>query len=497
MRVFSASLLHETNTFSPMPTGLSAFLGPNVWRPGMPPPEPGMETAVFATCRERADRDGFDFAPGSCFWAMPGGLVARAAYETMRDEILGQLRAAMPVDAVALGLHGAMVADGCEDCEGDLLRRVRGIVGERAVVGALLDPHCHLTAARCAVADAIVLYKEYPHTDFMDRAGELLDIVLAAARGRVRPRMSLYDCRAIGSFPTTEQPMRGLVDDARALEGRDRVLSVSLGHGFPSGDVPESGARVLVVTDDAPDVGARVARDLGARLADVAMSAPRRFVEADEAIDRGLAAAAGTGRPATLADVTDNAGGGAPSDNTDLLRLLIARGVAGASVAPIWDPGAVRLAFEAGAGARLRLRVGGKVCEASGTPVDVDATVLACVEDARQSFAGSPVELGDAVGLRSAEGVGVVLVSRRCQAMGLDLFAGLGIDPTAERLLVVKSNQHFHAAFAPISAEILYVAGRGLMRTDYRDLPWRRVARPIWPLDPPVSGRLVPPQERR
>ena len=491
MRIFSACLAQETNTFSPMATSHRSFLEQQAWRPGEHPAEPTMQTAAFWVARERAAAEGFTFLPGSCFWAMPGGLASRDAYEAMRDEILGQLAAALPVDGVVLGLHGAMVAQGYENCEGDLLERIRHLVGPEAVIGVELDLHCHLTVRCCRLADLIVLYKEYPHTDFVARGEELLRLVLATIRGEIRPAMSLWDCRLIASFPTTAQPMRGLVDRAMAAEGRDGVLSVSLGHGFPSGDVPESGARVLVITDDAKPVGDRVAREFGEALSALREAAAPRFLEPADALALALRIAVTADAPVTIADTSDNAGGGAPSDNTAFLRLLIEGGVAGASVGPIWDPVAVRLAFDAGPGARMRLRFGGKACGFSGQPVDAEVEILACVPGARQSFAGTPVALGDAVGLRTAEGVGAVLVSNRCQAMGTDLFSNLGIDPARERLLVVKSNQHFHAAYAPVSAAVLYATGDGLLATDYRRYPWKRVARPIWPLDGDVPGLLL------
>ncbi|WP_145137978.1 M81 family metallopeptidase [Roseomonas gilardii] len=491
MRIFSACLALETNTFSPMPTSYQSFLDQQAWRPGEHPAEPTMQTAAFWVTRRRAAADGYEFIPGSCFWAMPGGMASRGAYERMRDEILAQLRAALPVDAVMLGLHGAMVAQGYDDCEADLLEHVRRMVGPEAVIGVELDPHCHLTVRRCELADIIVLYKEYPHTDFVERGEELLDLVLATLRGRIRPVMSLWDCRLIASFPTTAQPMRGLVDRAMALEGQAGVLSISLGHGFPSGDVPESGARVLVVTDDAKPVGDRLAREFGEAMVAIHAHPAKHFLEPAEALAEGLRLAATAEAPVTIADTSDNAGGGAPSDNTTFLRLLTEGGIAGASVGPIWDPVAVRMAFDAGPGARMRLRIGGKACWASGQPLDAEVEILSCVPEAYQSFAGGPVDLGDAVGIRTTEGVGAVLVSRRRQAMGHDLFSNMGIDPAGERLLVVKSNQHFHASFAPISAAVLYATGDGLLATDYRRYPWSRVARPIRPLDTEAEGRLL------
>jgi hypothetical protein len=174
---------------------------------------------------------------GSCFAAQPGGTVARVAFEEMRDEILAQLKAALPVDGVVLSLHGAMVAQGYDDCEGDILARVRSLVGPKTVIGVEYDPHCHATVARTRLSDIDVYYKEYPHTDFEARGEEVVTLVLATIRGQIRPMKSLYDCRLIASFPTTIEPMRSFVDRISGMEGRDKVLSISIGHGF-YGDVP-------------------------------------------------------------------------------------------------------------------------------------------------------------------------------------------------------------------------------------------------------------------
>ena len=184
----------------------------------------------------------------------------------MRDEILGQLKAALPVDGAVFNLHGAMVAHGYDDCEGDFLERVRALAGPKCVIGVELDPHCHLTKKRCGLADVIVLFKEYPHTDFAERGEEMIDLTLRTIRREIRPVKSVFDCRLLASFPTSSEPMRGLVDRIMALEGKDRVLSVSIGHCFPYGDVPECGARVLVITDDAKPHGDRLAEAIGREL---------------------------------------------------------------------------------------------------------------------------------------------------------------------------------------------------------------------------------------
>ena len=487
MRIFSAALALEANTFSPLPTSYQAFVEKLYFPPGKHPPTPTHQAAAFYVARERAKTEGYELVEGSCYAAQPGGTCNRDAYERMRDEILDQLKAAGPVDGVVLALHGAMVAQGYDDCEGDMLERVRAIVGNKAVIGVELDPHCHLTVKRCALADVIVLYKEYPHTDFIERGHEVVTMVLDTIRGRIKPVKSLWDCRLIASFPTTIQPMRGLVDKCSALEGKDGVLSVSIGHGFPAGDVPEQGARILVITDDAKARGDRLAEELGRELYSIREAASPPFLSPDDAITEALKLPG----PVVIADTTDNAGGGAPSDNTTFLHRLIARGVAGASVGPVWDPLAVRLAFDAGVGAKLPFRFGGKVAKVSGPPVDADVEVIACVRNARQTFAGAPVPIGDAAAIRTKEGVGAVLISTRAQAMGHDLFSNLGIDPMKERILVVKSNQHFYASFSQIASKVLYADGDGLMVRDPRKSPWVKVQRPIWPLDPSAEGKLL------
>src|SRR2546421_952141 len=250
MRLFAATLATETNTFSPLPTSLEAYKESVFFRPGEHPHDsPRMCTAPLFVARQRAAEEGFTLIEGSCFAASPAGTTNRHDYEFMRDEILGQLKAALPVDGVLLGLHGAMVAHGYDDVEGDIIERVRELVGPKCVIGVELDPHCHLTVKRVRLSDIIVLYKEFPHTDVVERAEDVLNLVLRTLRGEVKPVMSLYDCRQIQSYPTTLPLMRAFVDRMKGLEGKDGILSVSIAHCFPYADVPELSGRVLVVAD--------------------------------------------------------------------------------------------------------------------------------------------------------------------------------------------------------------------------------------------------------
>ncbi|HZB55335.1 MAG TPA: M81 family metallopeptidase, partial [Reyranella sp.] len=370
MRLFTATLATETNTFSPLPTSIENYRESVFLRPGEHPADaPRMCTAPLFVGRKRAEQEGFELIEGSCFAASPAGTTNRADYETMRDEILDQLKAAMPVDGLLLGLHGAMVAHGYDDVEGDIIERARAIVGPKCVIGVELDPHCHLTLKRVSGADIIVLYKEFPHTDVVERAEDVLDLVLATLRGKVKPVMSVYDCRQIQSYPTTIQPMRGLVDRIKAMEGKDGILSVSLAHCFPYGDVAEIGTRVLVIADGDKKKADAQATRLGEELVSLrGKTAPPSFDVAG-GVAEGVAF---NDLPVVIADPADNAGGGAPSDNTDILRHLIDSKVENACLGPIWDPIAVRICFDAGLGAKIGLRMGGKIAPSSGQPVDAE-----------------------------------------------------------------------------------------------------------------------------
>jgi len=486
MRLFYAALALEANTFLPIPTSYQAFVEKIYYPPGKHPEKSGDQTGAIAAARAAAKRNGFELIEGSCYAAQPGGAAAKAAYERMRDEILGQLKAALPVDGCLFNLHGAMVAHGYDDCEGDFLERVRALAGPKAIIGVELDPHCHLTVKRCTAADVIVLFKEYPHTDFAERGEEMVDLTLRAIRREIKPVKSVFDCRTIQSFPTSIQPMRGLVDKIMALEGKNRVLSVSIAHCFYYGDAPECGARILVLTDDAKQHGDRLAEEVGREL----IALREQAAPAEYSVDGAIAALAHPGGPVVIADTTDNAGGGAPSDNTTFIHRLIARGVQGAAVAPIWDPMAVRNAFDAGEGAKLPFRFGGKTAKASGPPVDAEVEIIRCVPNAYQSFSGATVGIGDAASIRMG-GVEAVLISTRAQGMGIDLFSNLGIDPKQRKILVVKSNQHFYASFSQIAAQIIYAEGDGPLPRHYAKLPWKKVQRPIWPLDATTEPRLI------
>ncbi len=477
MRIFIATLGTETNTFSPLPTGRQTFEETLCLR------EASRHSTHFAavpvvTWRRLGEADGHTMVESLSAFAQPGGPTVRAVYERFRDEILRDLEAAHPVDAVLLFLHGAMVAEGYDDCEGDVIRRCRAIVGPRVAIGVELDLHCHLTAAMVDHATVVMTFKEYPHVDVGERAADLYRLVIAAARGAVRPVSALYDCRMFGMFRTPVAPVRGFVDRLKAAEGRDGVLAVSFGHGFPWGDVEDVGARILAVTDGEPEQAGRLAEALGREIFALRDQTVTAHVSPDEAIDRARQLGSG---PVVLADVADNAGGGAPGDSTFILKRLVERGVRGAAVGCFWDPLTVRFCAEAGVGATFALRVGGKCGTVSGDPLDLRVTVRNVVPRLVQTgLSGGQADFGQAAWVE-AEGIDVVLTTIRSQTFGPDAFGNLGLDVRQRQLVAVKSTQHFYAAFAPIARAVLYVSTPGAIPPDFAGIPYTKRRTPFWP----------------
>jgi microcystin degradation protein MlrC len=487
MRVFSGSIATETNTFGPMPTGLASFRDRGYYKAGEHPDRPTQFSGPLWAARLRGKELGWELFEGVVAGAQPSGVTTREAYETLRDELLADLRRALPVDMVLLGLHGAMVADGYDDCEGDLIARVREIVGAKVVIGGELDPHNHLTPQMVDNADVLISFKEYPHTDVVERALELVDICAAKVQGKAKPVAAVADCQMIVTMHTSRQPARGFVDRIQSLEGKDGVLSISVSHGFAWGDVPEMGTKVLVYTDG----DQAKAKALARRLADELIGLREQLAVRSPGIEAAVSEAlAFDGGPVVIADGADNPGGGAASDSTFFLRHLVERGITNAAVGPVWDPIAVRIAFDAGVGARLMLRIGGKISPLSGDPLDLDCTVKALHPEMMMTGLAGMMPLGDCA-LVESNGIEIVLITLRNQALNTDLFTQLGCDLAAKKVVIVKSSQHFYASFSKIAKHVIYGDAPGAVTSDLKTLPYRKIRRPKWPLDAIVPTPVI------
>jgi microcystin degradation protein MlrC len=483
MRIFIAGLDTETNTFAPWPTGLQGFYR-EVFSSTEAVTSQSVAGQLARLWRSLANDAGHEVVQGLFAYAEPSGPTVQAVYEGFCREILGPIQQQGPFDVVLMLLHGAMVATECDDCEGDILAQIRKLVGPATVIGAVLDPHAHLSPLMVSSANILIACKHYPHDDYEERARELFDVCIRTRRGAATPTYGIFDCQMIGGYPTTQPLMADFVSELKALEQEPGILSASLIHGFPWGDTPDTGTKMMVIANGDAVLAARSAERFGRRLYKMREQLLPSMLSVHAALDQALS----LDGLVVLAERADNPGGGAPGDNTALLDEMIRRKIEHAAVACIWDPVVAMICAEAGEGTFLKIRLGGKSGPSSGRPLDVRARVRAIRDKYQQTGLGATkVDLGLTVWL-DIDGVAVVVSSIRSQVFHPDVFTGLGIDLAALKTLGVKSAQHFRTGFDPIARHVISVTTPGALDFDFggihyvkrRPLPYYpRVADPL------------------
>ena len=485
MRFFIGMLAHETNTFSSIPTDRRQFEAHDL-RYGGELLEAYRDTGtclggMIAAARARS----IDLAPSLAAVASPAGRVTKEFYAEARDRLLADLRTAGRLDGVLLDLHGAMVVEGLDDGEGDLLSAVRAAVGAMPIA-VTLDFHANVTRAMVEAATLLHGYKTYPHIDMDARGREATERLREVVTGRLHPTIAFRQpplLPPIAGQRTARGPMRHLYDLADAMERRPGVISISIFAGFPLADIHDAGLSVYVVTDG----DQALADALADELAETAWTHRREFLHSAVPVATAVARAlASTERPVVLADIADNTGGGAGGDTTEILRELLRVGATETTVACLWDPEAAAACVAAGVGATLTLSVGGKVDPSHGAPLTLTGRVRA-VSDGRFVYKG-PMARGlagnlGATAVLEVGGVKIILITHRRQTLDPEMIRIVGIEPERERILVVKSTIHYRAAFEPLAREITEVDAPGLSSSNLTRFAFTNVRRPIFPLD--------------
>jgi microcystin degradation protein MlrC len=428
--------------------------------------------------------------------AVPGGAgrLTAAAFERLRAEFTSRLAAAGPLDACLLSIGGGMVADreDLEDADGELLTAVRAVLPAGCRLGVALDMHANVTERMLAAADVMLAFQTFPpHWDKHEIGARIAGLVLRAVRGEIEPVLALARPPMLlqpEAQDTLRSPMRDALELARRACGRPGVLAASMVAGFAWCDVPEAGTSVVVVADRGRALARRVADELARGW--FALREDFRFplTPVEDAVERALAHAAPP--PLLLCDPADNAGAGGAGDSTVLLGRLLERGVRGACFAALCDPEAVAVCVAAGVGGEVELALGGRLDPEHSGPLPVRGRVR-LLSDGRYENAG-PLWTGARGNLgRTAvlvvDGVEVVVTERPNGAFDPAVFTSNGIDPTRRRVVVVKSQIFAPRAYAGLVAGTVVVDGRGWATTDFARLPYRRLRRPIFPLDPDVA----------
>ena len=487
MRFFIAMFSHETNTFSTIATDRRQFEAHDL-RYGGEILEifRGTGTCLGGMIGAAAER-GITLLPSVAAAASPAGLVTKDVYDDVKRRILADLAAAGPLDGILLDLHGAMVPEGLEDGEGDLLRAVRDAVGDAMPIAVTLDFHGNVTTDMVRGATLIHGYKTYPHVDMAERGREAAERLIDVVERRLRPTVAHRQpplLPPLGRQGTARGPMRRLYDRAAAMERDPNVISISIFAGFPLADIRDAGLSVYVVTNDDQGLADRLADELTAIAWDHRQEFLHTAVPVREAVARALEI---DGRPVILADMADNTGGGAAGDTTEILRELLRVGARATTVGGLWDPDAAAACAAAGVGATITVKVGGKIDSRHGAPLEVTGRVRT-LSDGRFIYKGPMMRglegrLGTTAVL-DVNDVKVILISHRRQTLDPEMIRFVGIDPLAEKILVVKSTIHYRAAFEPIAHTIIEVDAPGLSSSNLARFPFTRVRRPIFPLDP-------------
>jgi len=482
-RIAIGGFLHESHSFAPRPTTYADFLHPG----GFPPllNGPGLFEAVRGTSVPSAgaiavaESAGATLVPLAWAFANPAGPVQDEAFERIVALICARLSEALdeaPLDGVYLDLHGAAVVESFPDAEGEVLRRVRAIVGDMPLTISL-DPHCNLTARMVGLADVVVPFRTYPHVDMKDAGAQAMRLLLQRiARGRpwARAFRQLDFWIPLGSQCTMMAPMQEVMQERASLADRMDAAELAFCFGFPYADFPDCGPALAAFAETQAKADAAAdafAAHVAAREADFVQDT----LPAAEAVAEALRVAARSSKPVVLADTQDNPGGGGHGDTTELLAELVRQKAKGALLCLINDAESTAACHAAGEGGTVALSLGGK---SDGLPFVCTARVVR-LNDGRFTLtgpmgAGNPGNLGPCA-LVDIDGVRVVVVSQKMQALDQAIIRHLGVEPSSCPILALKSSVHFRADFAPIAEQIIVAIAPGPVVADPAVLNFRHV----------------------
>ena len=488
MRVALAGFMHESNTFSDVPTTLRHFQDASlhygsdlipVWK------DAHHEMGGFLA---GAEENGFVAVPILMASATPSGAVTEEAYEKIVGEILDGLRRAGPLDGLLLALHGAMVCDAYLDADGETVKRLRAERGSHFPIVLTLDLHANVSPRMVKYVTATIIYRTYPHICQRDRGLEAAALLARTVRGEVRPVQAMRKPPLLPHIVqqyTGAGPMAEVMAEVERIAGTPGILSASFAPCFPYADVPEMGPTAIVVTDGDPE---RAETEVQ-RLADFVWE--RREALTTKLPDPEMAvreAAAHPTGPVSLMDCGDNVGGGSPGDSTILLAEILRQGLRDCLVV-LYDPEAVHACIQAGVRQTVRLEVGGKTDDRHGRPVPITGQVRMIadgkyIEPEPRHGGKRFFDQGLTAVVETPEGHIIVLNSLREAPMSLQQILSLGIRPETRKIIVAKGATAPRAAYEPVSAKVIPVDTPGITAAGPENFIYRRRSKPLYPLDP-------------
>lgn len=486
-RVLSAEIVHETNTFNIRPTKLQSFQDRYLLDGEQAVAVRGNSNTELAGMLDTGRDHGWQVQHVISAAAGPGGVVTRDAFDALTSPLLAEA-ATGTWDGIFLMLHGAMVTEFCEDGEGEILRQIRAIVGPDIPIAVTLDPHANVTSLMCALAQILVSYTTYPHVDMRATGRRAAELLQRAMTGDIQVHTLRAHCPMLeeaNGGRTDLGPMIERHTMARAYETRKGIYAISINGAFPCADIQEVGPTVLVTCDVGSNAHAKIAQTLVNDIWDRRHEVLNTYLNAAEAATSATAWNASAG-PLVIADYADNPGSGAYGDATALLSELLTAKLENACFGPLVDPQAATFLCSQAVGAEVTLDVGGKtVPEFGGGPLTVTGKIK-WLGDGR--VVGSGPILGGlersfgATAVLEVAGIDLLIVSIAHQMLDLRQFETFGINPSQKSVVVLKSMQHFRAAFTPIAGRIIVCDSGALCTLNYASLGYKNVPKPTFPL---------------
>jgi microcystin degradation protein MlrC len=386
-----------------------------------------------------------------------------------------------------LELHGGGATEDEDDLEGHVLEQVRKVVGNDIPVVTPLDMHANIGPRMMKYGSFFCGYDTYPHIDGYDRSAEVSQLLIDTIRGKIDPKIAYAQPNMIIT-PVMQKsdyhPMKTLIDKAHEIEAEAGILSATVSAGYPYADISYPGVTMMVIADGDKELAQRKADELSELCWDLRLDFLARVVPMERALDLALAEPDG---PVILTDQADNPGGGAgPQDGTIALKAMLDRGVTNACVAVMRDPEAVAEAIEAGIGNTVTMKIGGKTDPWVGEPLEVTGTVSR-ISDGKYMPTG-PMSGGVAhnmgnTAVLNVKGIDVILTELGSGLTDLELYRSLGLEPTDYKIMLVKSCVHYRAAHEPIAKKIIELDLPGGHGTRLAAFPWKKLKRPVFPLD--------------
>lgn len=488
-RVLTAQIKHETTTFSRLPTTLASYRARYLYLGEEIPPRMRGTRTELGGIFDAAERFGWRLVHPIAANATPSGPLTAETWRYLRDTLLAAAEREGPFDGIVLSLHGAMVTETTDDAEGELLGALRECVGAEMPICVTLDLHANVTEAMAANASALIAYRTYPHVDMYERGVQAAELLQRAMAGEVSPRCvmrrgPLLDGADHGRT-TAPGPMVELLRRAQEHEREPGILAVSIQAGFPWADITEAGPSVAVTYDGAAERAAEIAQSLMDYVWETRHEKTVELLTSEQAIARCRAARAGQ-KPIVLADFSDNPGGGSYGDSPVLLRAMVEAGLENAAFGVITDAEAVQLGMAVGTGNHLGIALGGKFDPAVAAPFPIKGKVVRL--SSGEFTYGGPMAKGLAGSMGPTMvlqigGVETIVTTHRLQVLDREIFLSQGIDPARKAFVAVKSAHHFRADFEPIAREVILVDAAGINSPDLKRFTYKKVRRPIWPLD--------------